>query len=68
MKNAFVSVGGLILLLLLLCPQVSYCAPKAFIPDRAYDAGEVPQGKEISHVFRLKNTGDEPLTFKVRPC
>ena len=60
--------GGFILLLFLLFPQVSYCAPEAFIQNAAYDAGEVPQGKEISNVFHLKNSGDEPLTFKVRPC
>lgn len=60
--------GGLILLLLFLFPQASLCAPKAVIQNTAYDAGEVPQGKDISNVFLLKNSGDTPLTFKVRPC
>lgn len=61
-------IGVLTFLLLFLSPQVSYCLPKASIPGVVYDAGEIPQGKEISHEFSLKNTGDEPLTFKVRPC
>jgi len=54
--------------LLLMCPRISYCAPKAFVQNAVYDAGEVPQGKEISNEFALKNIGDQPLTFKVRPC
>ena len=54
--------------ILLIHPRISYCAPRAFIQNTVYDAGDVPQGKEISNEFTLKNTGDQPLTFKVRPC
>lgn len=54
--------------ILLIYPRISYCAPRAFVQNPVYDAGDVPQGKEISNEFALKNIGDQPLTFKVRPC
>lgn len=54
--------------ILLVYPRISYCAPKAFFQNTVYDAGDVPQGKEISNEFILKNIGDKPLTFNVRPC
>jgi hypothetical protein len=68
MKRFLVSWGILAVIVLILSPQTSLCAPKAQAHTRVYDAGEVPQGKTISNEFLLKNTGDELLVFKVRPC
>jgi len=68
MKRFLVSGGILAVLVFVLPPQTSYCAPKAQAQNPGYNAGEVPQGKDISHEFLLKNTGDEPLVFKIRPC
>ena len=45
-----------------------YCAPRANIDNPIFDAGEIPQGKEISHEFMIENTGDETLRLTVKPC
>jgi hypothetical protein len=68
MKRLLGLCGVFLVSIFLLYPRISYCAPKAFFQNTVYDAGEVPQGKEISNEFTLKNIGDQPLTFKVRPC
>lgn len=68
MKRLLGLCGCFLVSILLLYPQVSHCAPRAFVPSTLYDAGDVPQGKEISNEFSLKNLGEQPLTFKVRPC
>lgn len=46
----------------------AYGAPKAVIGQLAFDAGEIPQGRKIVHVFPIKNTGDEALTINAKPC
>lgn len=53
---------------LVLFPQPALCAPRAEPQDPVFDAGELPQGKDLTHEFLLKNVGDEPLVFKARPC
>jgi hypothetical protein len=67
MKKAIL-FGSILVIALFLSPGLALCAPKALVMNPVYDAGDVPQGKEISNEFLLKNAGDEPLTFKVRPC
>jgi hypothetical protein len=61
-------LGSIVLIAIFFCPGLALCAPKAVVMSPVYDAGEISQGKEISNVFLLKNEGNEPLTFKVRPC
>lgn len=68
MKRLLVLCGVFLVSILLLDPRISHCAPRAFFQNTVYDAGEVHQGREISNEFTLKNIGDQPLTFKVRPC
>lgn len=68
MKKALVFGGIFVVMILLLYSGISYCAPKVLVQNTVYDAGDVPQGKEISNEFILKNTGNEPLILKVRPC
>lgn len=67
MKKAFLLLS-IVAFAVFLTPAAALCAPKALVMNPAYDAGDVPQGKEISTEFLLKNAGNEPLTFKVRPC
>lgn len=67
MKKAFL-LGSIVLIALFLSPGFALCAPKALVMSPEYDAGDVPQGKDITNEFLLKNAGNEPLTFKVRPC
>ena len=45
-----------------------HCAPRANVDNIIFDAGGIPQGKEISHEFTIENTGDETLTITVKPC
>jgi len=53
---------------LVLCSGNVFSAPVVVADLTTYDAGQVPEGKEISHEFVLKNTGDQTLTFKIKPC
>ncbi len=68
MKRRIILIMTLAGFLFLAAPQVSLCAPRISIQNSEYDAGEIPQGKEISNEFVLKNIGTDPLTIKVRPC
>lgn len=45
-----------------------YCAPKVKVDNPVFDAGEIPQGKKISHEYTIENIGDEILTIMVKPC
>jgi hypothetical protein len=38
--------------------------PRATTQNEIFDFGSVPQHSEISHVFWLRNTGDEPLVIE----
>ena len=43
-------------------------APKLFLENNYFDAGEVKQGSVINHVFKIKNNGDAPLEISsVKP-
>ncbi len=68
MKRFLVSGGILAFFVLVFLPQHSLCAPRAVPQGPVFDAGEIPQGKDLTHEFLLKNAGDEPLVFKARPC
>lgn len=42
--------------------------PRMVIKEKAVDYPEVDEGKVIEHVFRVLNTGDQPLQIeKVKP-
>ncbi len=57
------------LILLFLCLSLTYAAPKAYIDQTDFYAGEILKGKEVTHEFTLKNTGDEPLIIKdIKRC
>jgi len=43
-------------------------APRVKIDNPIFRAGEIPQGKRISHEFTIENIGDETLTIMVKPC
>jgi hypothetical protein len=67
MKKALL-LASIVLIALFFFPGLGQCAPKAVVMNNVYDAGDIPQGKDIGNDFLLKNAGNEPLTFKVRPC
>jgi len=58
----------LFMIFIVLCSGKVFSAPVVVADQTSYDAGQVPEGKEISHEFALKNTGDQILTFKIKPC
>ena len=67
MKKALLPVGIAVLVLFWFAGS-ALCAPRAVFTSLTHDAGQIPQGKDLSTEFLLKNAGNEPLTFKVRPC
>jgi hypothetical protein len=42
--------------------------PKATAEDPVHNAGDLVRGKPIVHDFIIRNTGDQPLTIKAKPC
>jgi hypothetical protein len=46
----------------------AYAAPKIQVDHIVYDAGEVNQGRNLEHGFKIKNVGDEPLEVKAKSC
>lgn len=64
-------IRGLMISLMIIVPQVAgvaYGMPKAVVDEYAYNPGDIQQGQPIQHDFIVKNTGDAPLTIKVKPC
>jgi hypothetical protein len=55
-------------LMVIVAAGTVYAAPSVKIDNPIYHAGEIPQGKEISHEFTIENIGDEILTITVKPC
>jgi len=43
-------------------------APRVKVDNPIFDAGEIPQGKELSHEFTISSIGDETLSITVNPC
>jgi hypothetical protein len=58
----------IIFVFLIVCSGKGFAAPAVVADQTVYDAGQVPEGKDISHEFVLKNTGDQTLSFKIKPC
>jgi hypothetical protein len=58
----------LCLLLLLLGDAACHAAPGVQVDDRVYDAGDVIEGKDAVHEFTLRNTGDQELVIRPKPC
>lgn len=57
---------GLYVLVLAQTEQLSKA--RIFLPDTRWDFGYVPKGGSVSHVFRIKNIGEDTLIIvKVRP-
>jgi hypothetical protein len=71
MKKTSVSVGCLIALFCLFsCSAWAQGTkhPRMVIQEPVFDAGEVDEGKVITHSFLVSNRGDAPLLIKhVRP-
>ncbi len=38
-------------------------APKISFTEELYDFGEIPEGPQVTHDFKFKNTGKEPLVL-----
>jgi hypothetical protein len=38
--------------------------PQAVFPETVYDAGEVEAGTDVSHIFKVKNTGPGELKIE----
>lgn len=58
-----------VIAILLLCTAAA-AKPAVKVDSKEYDAGTIIEGSReyVTHAFRLKNTGDEPLKIiKVRP-
>ncbi len=62
------NVSLVLILMVFAATGTVYATPKVKVDNTVYHAGEIPQGKEISHEFTIKNIGDEPLTITVKPC
>jgi hypothetical protein len=67
-KSHYMVLLGTMLILLFVGVGESFAAPKVQVDQTVYDAGPIPEGKEITHEFVLKNSGDKTLSFKIKPC
>lgn len=67
MRKALLSIS-LVLLALGAAAQVKPVAdtkPETIqLKERSYDFGRIPQGKPVTHVFVVTNTGKEPLVLE----
>ncbi|HOO38959.1 MAG TPA: hypothetical protein PLU81_10665 [Deltaproteobacteria bacterium] len=62
------NVSLVLILMVFAASGTVYAAPRVKVDNPVYHAGEIPQGKEISHEFTIENIGDESLTMTVKPC
>lgn len=53
--------AALIAGMLFLFPAVLCAQPSVEVAESAYEFDPVPEGTEIEHSFKIKNTGDAPL-------
>lgn len=68
-KNArFMSMLAMVAALFFVGAGESCAAPKILVDQAVFDAGFVPEGRELSHEFVLRNEGDKTLSFKIKPC
>lgn len=68
MKKSRYFILPIVMVFLIIFTGKGFSAPKVFVEQTVYDAGVVPEGKDIAHEFVLKNTGDKTLSFKIKPC
>ncbi|HDP24412.1 MAG TPA: DUF1573 domain-containing protein [Deltaproteobacteria bacterium] len=61
---------SVVLSMFMLAVMTGLClaAPRIEIAEPLFDAGEVLEGKDVSHEFVLKNIGSDPLIVTVKPC
>jgi copper(I)-binding protein len=56
------------LIIFFCCGISAHALPQLVVDDPTFNFGTIPQGKKVSHIFAIKNSGDAPLTIqKVRP-
>jgi hypothetical protein len=56
------------LYVLVLAQQENLSKARIFLPDTRWDFGYVPKGSSVSHIFQIKNTGEDTLIIvRVRP-
>jgi hypothetical protein len=56
------------MLVALLSAFPCHAAPRVQVDTTTFDAGKVPEGTEVTHEFRFRNTGDQVLIIKPRAC
>ncbi|HOS96435.1 MAG TPA: DUF1573 domain-containing protein [Deltaproteobacteria bacterium] len=56
------------LVIVLMGVHPCHAAPKVQVDQVVHDAGKVPEGTEVAHEFRFRNTGDQVLVIKPRAC
>ena len=57
-----------VVLLTIAVAGLAVAGPELTIPEEAFDFGYIPQNSKVSHVFWLRNTGDQELRIvKVTP-
>jgi len=63
MKKIMVSIGFFIVLTVLAghLPAQEVKGPKLAAAEIKFDFGKVLQGTQVSHVFEVRNIGNEPL-------
>jgi len=63
MKKMLVSVGFFIALTMFAgqLPAQEVKGPKIVAVEVKYDFGKVIQGNQVSHIFEVRNVGNEPL-------
>ncbi len=59
-------INLIILIIFCLIITNAFADPQIEIEESEYDFGEILQGEKVTHIFILKNIGDEILTVKVR--
>jgi uncharacterized protein (DUF58 family) len=61
-----IALNGLALLCLLVAgvlPAQELKGPRIEVKQEQYDAGTVVQGRQVEHVFEVRNAGSEPLVI-----
>ena len=45
-----------------------HAAPRLQVDRTVYDAGTVPEGREVTHAFLFRNVGNQDLVIKPKAC
>ena len=69
MKKITIVVSAMALLLFVGALQAQeHKGPRIEVKQERYDAGKVVAGQLVTHVYEIKNSGDEPLLIdRVQP-